>query len=198
MEALPSVFASGWASGVNAYLTVLVLGVADRIGDYAAIPDVLGHWVVITIASVMYVIEFIADKIPYLDSAWDAVSTLVRPATGALLGVLLAGEGTDLNQVLAGITGGTTALASHTVKSGERLAINASPEPASNVVVSLLEDVAVFGVMYVAVEHPYVGAGIAAALLAIGLVILVVVIKLARRGLNRLSRRRESPVAGTG
>ena len=89
MEALPLAFSSGWASGVNAYLVVLVLGITDRAGDVAEIPDVLGRWDVLAVAGFLYAMEFVADKIPYVDSAWDVVSTAIRPTVGAVIGVLL-------------------------------------------------------------------------------------------------------------
>ncbi|HET6939209.1 MAG TPA: DUF4126 domain-containing protein, partial [Nocardioides sp.] len=143
MESLPLAFSSGWASGVNCYLVVLVLGIADRVGDYADIPDVLARWDILAIAGFMYAMEFVADKIPYVDSTWDAISTLIRPTAGAVIGALLAGqvsEDTSLDQlVLAGV-GGTTALLAHLSKSGLRLAVNSSPEPISNIGISLLED----------------------------------------------------------
>ena len=95
MESLPLAFSSGWASGVNAYLVVLVLGISDRVGDQASIPDVLGRWDVLAIAGFMYAMEFVADKIPYVDSTWDVVSTLIRPTAGAIIGALLAGQVSD-------------------------------------------------------------------------------------------------------
>ena len=87
--------------------------------------------------------EFVADKIPRVDSTWDAISTAIRPTVGAVIGVLLAGEASSLDQAVLGVVGGTTALVSHLVKAGTRLGINASPEPVSNVAASVPEDVAV-------------------------------------------------------
>ena len=122
MESLPLAFSSGWASGVNAYLVVLVLGIADRVGDYSDIPDVLGRWDVLAIAGFMYAMEFVADKIPYVDSTWDAISTLIRPTAGAVIGALLAGnvpEDTSLDQIVLASVGGGTALLSHLIKAGD-------------------------------------------------------------------------------
>ena len=84
MDSLALVFSSGWASGVNAYLVVLVLGIADRVNDFSQIPDVLGRWEVLAVAFVMYAMEFVADKIPYIDSTWDAISTAIRPTVGLI------------------------------------------------------------------------------------------------------------------
>ena len=125
MESLPLAFTSGWASGVNAYLVVLVLGIADRVGGYGDIPDVLGRWDVLAIAGFLYAMEFVADKVPYVDSTWDAVSTFIRPTIGAVIGAMLAGtvpSDARLDQVALAAVGGGTALVSHLVKAGTRLA----------------------------------------------------------------------------
>lgn len=193
MESLPLVFSSGWASGVNAYLVVLVLGIADRVGAGASIPDVLGRWDVLAAAFFMYAMEFVADKIPYIDSTWDVISTAIRPTAGAVLGVLLAGDASSLDQAVLGVVGGGTALLSHLVKAGGRLAINASPEPVTNIAASICEDFVVLGLVWFAIEHPRVAAAITAVLLAAGLLMLHAVAKLVRRGWR--SWRRREPAA---
>ena len=185
VETLPLVFSSGWASGINAYLVVLVLGIADRITGSPDIPDVLGRWDVLGVAAFLYAMEFVADKIPFIDSAWDAVSTAIRPTAGAVVGVLLAGDASTLQQAVMGVVGGGTALASHTVKAGSRLAINSSPEPVSNIAASVAEDVAVLAVVWYAIDHPRIAAAIAAVLLVIGLTLLYFIAKLIRRGWRR-------------
>ena len=195
MESLSLAFSSGWASGVNAYLVVLVLGIADRVGDLAQVPDALGRWDVLAIAAFMYAMEFVADKIPYVDSTWDVISTAIRPTVGAVIGVLLAGDADTLDQAVSGTVGGGTALASHLVKAGSRLAINASPEPVTNVLASLGEDVAVLGVVWFAIENPRAAAAIAGVFLAVGLVLLYFVAKLVRRGWRRW-KGRGSPTSG--
>ena len=188
MESLALAFSSGWASGVNAYLVVLVLGIAERVGDLAQVPDALGRWDVLAAAGFLYAMEFVADKIPYIDSTWDAISTAIRPTAGAVIGVLLAGDASTLDQAVLGVVGGGTALLSHAVKAGSRLAINSSPEPVSNVLASLTEDVAVLAVVWFAIEHPRAAAGIAGVLLAGGLVVLYLVARLVRRGWRRWRR----------
>jgi hypothetical protein len=193
VESLPLVFSSGWASGVNAYLVVLVLGIADRVGDLSQVPDVLGRWDVLTVAFFLYAMEFVADKIPYLDSTWDVVSTAIRPTVGAVIGVLIAGDADTLGQAVAGVVGGGTALLSHAVKAGSRLAINASPEPVTNVTASVVEDVAVLGVIWFAIENPRAAAAIAAVLLAGGLVLLYLLGRLIRRGWRRWKKREPLP-----
>ena len=182
-------FSSGWASGVNAYLVVLVLGIADRLGTVAEIPDVLGRWDVLAAAGFMYAMEFVADKVPYIDSTWDAISTAIRPTAGAVIGVLLAGDASSLDQAVLGVVGGGTALLSHLAKAGGRLAINSSPEPVTNVAASLTEDALVLGVVWFSLEHPQAAAAIAGVLLVVGLVLLLVLGRLARRGWRRWKKR---------
>lgn len=196
MESLALVFSNGWASGVNAYLVVLVLGVAERLG-VAEVPHVLGSWEVLALAAFMYVMEFVADKIPLIDSTWDTVSTVIRPTVGAVLGVLVAGEATSLNGALAGVVGGGSALASHLVKSGSRLAINSSPEPVTNITASVAEDFAVLGVVWFALEHPVAAAGVAAVFLALGMVGLYFAAKLIRRSWHRWKHKDRPPPAYT-
>ena len=189
MDALALTFSSGWASGINSYLVVLVLGIADRVGSFTEIPDVLGRWDVLAAAGFLYAMEFIADKIPFIDSTWDAISTAIRPTAGAVIGVLLAGDASSLDQAVLGEVGGGTALLSHLVKAGGRLAINASPEPASNVLASLTEDAAVLGVVWFALQNPEAAAAIAGVLLLLGLVMLFFVARLIRRGWRRWKKK---------
>lgn len=189
MELVPTIFSTGWASGVNAYATVLLLGLLGRAG-VGDVPDELTTNPVIAGAAVMYVIEFVVDKVPFLDSTWDLVSTAIRPAIGSALGVEFADQDTA-NALLGGVGGGSTALASHGVKASLRLVVNTSPEPLSNIVISVLEDVAVAGVVALAVNHPVPAAIIAAILLAAGLVLVLLLFKLIRRAFARWRNHRE-------
>lgn len=182
---IPLVFASGWASGVNAYLCVLVLGLADRWGEFDQIPDSLGNTWVLVVAGTLYVAEFVTDKIPYVDSTWDSISTFIRPAVAAALAAVIAGDLPTLEQLAYVLLGGGTALASHSVKAGTRLAINTSPEPVTNVGASIGEDVAVLGVAGLAIAYPWVAAGISLVLLVAGLTVLWVVMRAVRRGWRR-------------
>ena len=202
MGLLPLVFTTGWASGVNAYGVVLAMGLLGRLGVVHGAPPQLEHAPVLVAAAVMFAIEFVADKIPYVDSAWDALHTVIRPLLGALVAGLLghdaAATGNALNTSLAAVVGGGTALASHLVKGTLRLAVNTSPEPFSNILMSLAEDFTVILVVVLAFAHPWVGAGIAAVLLAVGAVIALAVLKLVRRGLRALRERRRGRKSADG
>ncbi|MFI6406962.1 DUF4126 domain-containing protein [Streptomyces sp. NPDC050548] len=191
MSVLPLVFTSGWASGINAYAVVLLLGVFGATGVSDAVPESLQRPEVLVTAAVLFLCEAVADKIPYVDSMWDSVHTLIRPAAGAWVGAVLAGHSGSLNDVAAGLIGGSTALASHTVKAGTRMAINTSPEPFSNIVVSLAEDLGVGAIVSFAMFHPQAAAIIAAVLLAAGLTILFFLVSRIRRFLRRRAQLRE-------
>jgi UDP-N-acetylmuramyl pentapeptide phosphotransferase/UDP-N-acetylglucosamine-1-phosphate transferase len=191
VSVLPLVFTSGWASGINAYAVVLLLGVFGATGLSDDVPETLQRPEVLITAGVLFLCEAVADKIPYVDSAWDSVHTLIRPAAGAWVGAVLAGQSGSLNDAVAGLVGGSTALASHAVKAGTRMAVNSSPEPFSNVIVSLAEDLGVGGIITFAIFNPQAAAIIAAVLLVGGLVILVFLISRIRRFLRRRAQRRE-------
>ena len=195
MELAPAVFASGWASGVNAYLCVLVLGLFGRFAGVEAVPEALTRTDVLVVAGALYLVEFVADKIPYVDSVWDAVSTAIRPAAGAVIGLLVAGDAGTLEQAVLAAGGGGAALASHLVKGGLRLVVNTSPEPASNSAVSLGEDLAVAGVATLVVVAPLVAAGVAAVLLVAGVVLLALLWTRVRRGYRRFRAWREQRAA---
>jgi len=194
-ELLPLAFTSGWASGVNAYATVLLLGLLGRFADVDAVPAGLERTDVLIAAAVLYAIEFIADKVPFLDSTWDAIHTVIRPTVGTVIGLLIAGDVQSLDQAVLAATGGVTALLSHLVKSGLRLAVNTSPEPASNIGVSLLEDFSVSGVTAIKKAAPWIAAGIAAALLICGIALVVVLAKRIRRARDRWRERRTGRTA---
>jgi hypothetical protein len=185
---LPLVLTSGWASGVNAYAVVAVMGLVGRIAGLDEVPAAVQQPAVIAIAAATFAVEFVADKVPYVDSLWDGVSTLVRPTVGAVLGYLIAGDSTTVNTSAYAVAGGGSALASHLVKAGLRLAVNASPEPFTNIAVSSAEDVTVVGVVSLALYHPWLALGIASLLFVVGAVLVAVLFRLVLRGLRR-SRR---------
>lgn len=192
VSVLPLVFTSGWASGVNAYAVVLLLGLFGVTGIGDDVPGTLQRPEVLIVAGVLFLCEAVADKIPYVDSLWDSVHTVVRPLAGAWVGALLAGQSGSLSDVAAGLLGGSTALASHAVKAGTRMAVNASPEPFSNIVLSVAEDLGAGGVLAFAMFHPVAAAVVAGVLLAGGLLALVFLFSRIRRFLRRRARRREA------
>ncbi|MFD9543733.1 DUF4126 domain-containing protein [Streptomyces sp. NPDC060022] len=199
MSVLPLVFTSGWASGINAYAVVLLLGVFGATGLTDEVPESLQRTDVLVAAGVLFLCEAVADKIPYVDSAWDAVHTVVRPVAGAVVAALLAGGSGSLPELAAAAVGGSTALMSHLVKAGTRMAVNTSPEPFSNVAVSVAEDLGVAGIITFAMFNPVAAAVIAATLLVLGLVILVFLASRIRRFLRRRAQRREEKrMAGAG
>ncbi|ELP62075.1 DUF4126 domain-containing protein [Streptomyces turgidiscabies] len=198
MSVLPLVFTSGWASGINAYAVVLLLGVFGATGLSDEVPESLQRPEVLVVAGVLFLCEAVADKIPYVDSAWDAVHTVIRPVSGAVVGALLAGQSGSLPDLAAGAIGGSTALASHVVKAGTRMAVNTSPEPFSNVILSLAEDLGVGTVVTFAMFHPQAAAIIAGTLLLTGLVVLYFLVSRIRRFLRRRAQRREEKRLAAG
>jgi len=197
MEALPLAFTTGWASGINAYACVLILGLLGRFAGVDEVPQALTGNAVLIAAGALFAFEFVADKIPYVDSAWDTISTVIRPTVGAIVAALLAGDASTLHQAVIATTGGGVALVSHLVKSSLRLAINTSPEPVTNIAASSAEDVAVAGVVSLAAFHPTAALIIAAVLLVTGLVSVYFAIRLIRRGLGRFRAWRERRSAPT-
>ena len=197
MEVVPSLLSAGWASGVNAYLTVAVLSLAGRAG-IGEVPEPLQSDGVLYASLAMFAIEFVTDKIPYADNLWDAVHTAVRPAIGSALGFELAGEeGLDgLDELLAGGGSGALALLSHAVKASLRLGINASPEPVSNIVTSLGEDALVAAVTAFSLENPEIAAAIAVVLLIAGAVLVALIWTRIRRAMGALLTRLGRPPPG--
>jgi uncharacterized protein DUF4126 len=195
VELLPVVLASGWASGINAYLVVLVLGLIGRFGQVAEIPLGLTRTDVLVVAAILYLVELVADKIPYFDSLWDAVSTAIRPTVGAVIGLLMAQDAPTLQTAILAASGGAAALISHLVKGGLRLIVNTSPEPASNITVSVGEDLAVAGVTTLAVLNPGLALAIAALLLVTGILLLVLLWSRVLRGWRRFRAWRARRVA---
>lgn len=188
---------SGWASGVNAYLAVSLLSAAGRLG-WMDVPPALERTDVLLGALALFVLEFFVDKIPFLDSTWDVVHTVVRPLLAVWLGIGFVEGGEGWTQAVGGVTAGGLATASHLTKATTRAAINASPEPVTNVMTSLFEDGLVIGVVWLAVAHPLVALGVVLFLLVTGAVLAVVLLRFARRGLARLRARRTGYGSPTG
>ncbi|MGW6734533.1 DUF4126 domain-containing protein [Streptomyces sp. NPDC055013] len=191
MSILPLIFTSGWASGINSYAVVLLLGVFGATGLSDEVPEALQRPDVLIAAGVLFLCEAVADKIPYVDSAWDSVHTVIRPLAGAVVAALLAGQSGSLPELAAGAVGGSTALVSHLVKAGTRMAVNTSPEPFSNIVVSIAEDLGVGALITLAIFYPVAAAVIAGVLLLGGLLLLLFLVSRIRRFLRRRAERRE-------
>ena len=196
-ELIPTAIAAGYAAGLNAYGTVALLGLLGRAG-FGEVPDALTTDGVILAAAVMYAVEFIADKVPYFDNVWDVFHTAIRPAIGSVIGVEFAelDQVTGAETVAAGGVGGSTALVSHGLKAGLRLGINASPEPVSNIVVSLLEDGVVAVVIALVLKEPLIALALVVVLLAIAIGLVLFLRKRIKRALERRRERRRGPPAG--
>jgi len=149
---------SSWASGINLYLTVAALGVAHRL-EWIALPgsmEGIAHPLVIAVAVILFLIEFVADKVPYIDSAWDSVHTFIRPVGGFALGYMALNGADPALQTAVALLSGGVAFNSHLTKATARVAINTSPEPVTNSVASVTEDVSVLGAVYLIIKHPVI------------------------------------------
>ena len=154
-------------SGVNLYATVAILGLAARF-DWVALPpqyDVFASDWVIGLALVLYAVEFIADKIPWIDSVWDTIHTFIRPIGGAVVAATTVGNASPTFEVIMALVGGTVAAGSHLTKAGTRVAANASPEPFSNWALSLAEDAFVVALGFVTLKYPLLALAISALVL---------------------------------
>lgn len=149
---------ASWASGVNLYAALLVLGLGGISGnvDLPAGLEVLENPLVIGAAGLMYIVEFFVDKTPGVDSSWDAISTFIRLPAGAMLAASAVGDVSPALEIAAGIMGGGLAATSHSIKSGTRLLINTSPEPVTNWTASITEDFLVLGGLWTALNHPLI------------------------------------------
>ncbi|MEO6723926.1 MAG: DUF4126 domain-containing protein [Blastocatellia bacterium] len=183
LTTLGTAMGSAWLSGINLYATVVTLGLLERFhlvklpGDL----NILGNWWVIGLAGGMYAIEFIADKIPAVDSAWDAVHTFIRVPAGAILAATAFADFDPSVKWTAMILGGGIALGSHGTKAATRLAANTSPEPVSNIALSLGEDVFTFGSTILMAFFPIV-------MLVVVVIFLILLIWLGPKVLRALKR----------
>ncbi|HVB41082.1 MAG TPA: DUF4126 domain-containing protein [Streptosporangiaceae bacterium] len=186
------IFTSGWASGINPYAVALLMGLLGRYAHIAAVPPTLQRTDLLVAAGALFAIQFVADKVPYLDSASDLVHTAIRPVLGGAIGVLMAGHAhSSLPAALAAAIGGGTALTTHLIKTGVRMGVNTSPEPFSNIAVSFTEDLTVAGMVVFALLHPVAAAIVAAILLAFGLTLVALLFSRIRRFWRRRRERRQ-------
>ena len=186
MDLGATLLSTGWASGVNAYGTLALLGLLGRAG-VGEVPDQLESYPIIVLSSVMFLIEFVTDKVPLLDTAWDAIHTFIRPVIGGAIGWAF-GTDADISgfeEVVATGGTGTVALASHSIKASLRLGINFSPEPASNIIVSLAEDAMVAVVVVFALKEPVLAAILAVVLLVSGGMLVWLLATRIQKGVTR-------------
>ena len=181
------------AAGVNLYATVAILGLAARY-EWVELPrqfDTFNHDIVIGVALAMYLIEFFADKIPYFDSLWDLVHTAIRPLGGALIAVAALGDASPAVEGLVALLGGTVAASSHLTKTSTRAVVNTSPEPLSNWLLSLGEDLFVVGLGYLTLQYPVVALVVSAGLVGLIIAFASVIIRTTRRW---FARRKAKPL----
>lgn len=197
LESLTLALGASWGSGINLYATVLVLGVLDLFGVVDLPPglNVLGSVWVIGLALILYIVEFVADKIPGVDSLWDMIHSFIRIPAGAMMAAGAVGGGLgegfgDIEVIAALLAGGVVAAGSHATKAGSRAAINLSPEPVTNWAASFTEDIAVFTGVSLAIFKPIIF------LIGFGLFLLLAIWLLPKvwRGLKRLFGGAKHPV----
>jgi hypothetical protein len=188
---LGAVLASCWSAGISVYAVVAALGVAGRL-EWIQTADVLQQPWVIAVALVLAVVDLIIDKVAWLDSVWDGVHTVIRPLVGAAIGAMAPNQtvGGELpSPVVLALAGGGLAFSAHAAKASVRAVVNTSPEPMSNVVVSVFEDGIVAVLLALAFAYPLVAGAITVVLFVLSLVIAVVGYRVARTAWRRIRRR---------
>jgi hypothetical protein len=181
---------AGWVSGINLYAAVATLGLLGRFAQLR-LPgelDILTSWWIIGLAVALYLVEFIADKVPYIDSIWDAIHTFIRIPAGAVLAATAFGDFDRGVQVAAFLLGGGLALSAHGTKAGARAAINLSPEPASNIVASVTEDVIAVGSILLSVFAPFILFAVIAVFLVISFLMARKIVSAMKGMMLRLRR----------
>lgn len=160
LSSLGALLGGSWASGINLYMTIAGLGIAQRMHwvDLPGNMDVLANPLIILVAVFMYVVEFVADKIPFFDSLWDTAHTFIRPVGGAALGFMASADMGPAAQIPVALLTGAVSLDSHLTKASSRAAINSATLPGTNSVASLAEDASVFGVLYLIIKHPVIAS----------------------------------------
>lgn len=198
MEALLMTLGSGWVSGIRPYFMIFLLGLSGRLFGIEQVPEVLQRTDLLVITGVLLLVDLAADKVAFLDSFWDQLHTVIRPIAGGAIGFLLGGETDTTTAVVMAVLGAAAAFGSHAAKATARAAVNVSPEPVSNVLVSTGEDAVavVMGVLTIAL--PALAAVLALLLLGAG-VYLIVRVRRAYRGLSqRLREARARRTEGAG
>jgi hypothetical protein len=195
VTALGRIVPFAFASGVNLYATVAVAGLCSHFG-LVRLPDqfrALDDPIIIGAALAMFLVEFVADKVPWVDTLWDAVHTVIRPVGGAVVAIAALGDASPATQTLAALVGGSVAMTTHLTKAGTRAVANTSPEPFSNWLLSFGEDIFVVALTWFAVQHPFMAAAIAIVLLAAIVAAASVIVKGLRRRFGRGSPQPARP-----
>jgi len=190
-QILGFVFGTAFASGLNLYATIAVLGLLERFAG-VHLPGslaILGNPLFIIAALLLYFIEFVADKIPFVDHAWDVLHTFLRPFAAAVLAYGATASIPQEWRVLSALSAGGIALTSHGTKASARVAVNASPEPFSNSIVSIIEDVIAIFFAWMASQHPYAAISLVILSVAFCIFVLVKFFSIARSVAQRMIRR---------
>lgn len=187
-------------AGINLYLTVFVVGLAVNQHWIVLSPayqslEILGNPVIVSVAGILYFLEFFADKVPWIDSAWDAVHTIIRPIGGALLAIQVLGHSTPTFDVIVALLAGSTSLLTHSAKATSRLVANTSPEPFSNIGLSIVEDVAVVGGLALVNYNPALAFGIFAVALGIFIYFVPKVFRAMKAKIWLILKKLNGPVA---
>jgi hypothetical protein len=188
-DLLAGILGLSFASGLNSYATVLAVGLMHRFG-LVRLPeglDVVSSTPVIAVAAILYLIEFVADKVPFVDSAWDGIHTFIRPAAGAFLAYGIAGEADPQWQAVAALAGGSLAFTSHAAKASTRAAVNVSPEPFSNWLLSLGEDGLSFFLVWLTMSHPLIALAIVLFLVSAAIFVVWKLSSFARKLFRRIA-----------
>jgi len=189
IETLSLVLGTGFSSGLNLYATIATLGLLERFG-IVHLPEklqILAHPVVLGAALGLYVVEFVADKVPYIDSVWQAVHTFIRPPAAAFLAFSVTGSAAEPWRWAAALLAGSIALTSHGTKASARAAANLSPEPLSNWALSFGEDLLAVWLTWFATAHPTVAVIVVAGLVVVSLVLLYHLFRFLRRTFQKLA-----------
>ena len=189
MDLIGTLLGISFASGLNLYATVLAMGILSRLGilHLPANLDVIASVPVMIVAAVLYGVEFLVDKVPFLDTFWDTLHTVLRPAAGAFLSYSMVGHVDPTLQVLAALLGGSVALTSHAAKASTRIVTHASPEPFSNWLLSVTEDGVAFVLVWLVGAHPLVGLIVVLLLVALAITIVWKISRVIRRVFRRVA-----------
>jgi hypothetical protein len=174
LHALGLALGTSFAAGLNLYATLLTAGLLHRFGvvQLPASLDLVAHPAILVIAGVLFVVEFVADKVPWVDTAWDLVHTLIRPLAAAVLAIAGTAGVDPVWQLGAGLLAGSVALTSHGAKASTRAAVNASPEPLSNWILSFTEDGVAIGLTWLAITHPVITSVVVFLLLIVAVLLI--------------------------